>query len=221
MVVNGAANRDPAPASSIPTEFQVERANARQHLAFGHGPHTCPGAPLARAEGRITVERLLDRMGDIRISEAEHGPAGARRYEYVPTYILRGLTRLHLEWTTNTPSRAGDRHMIMSIVRHPIRAKYADEWPELAAEFTTATRAEPGNICFDWFRSVDDPNLYLLVEMFRDRAAGDAHVNSEHFKAAMGQMGHAYRGMPEVVHVEVSGEGWSAMAEVEDAAADD
>ena len=82
--------------------------------------------------------------------------------------------------------------MIMSIVRHPLRAKYADEWPDLAAEFTTATRAEPGNICFDWFRSVDDPNVYLLVEMFRDRAAGDAHVNSDHFKAAMGQMGHAY-----------------------------
>ena len=60
-------------------------------------------------------------------------------------------------------------------------AKYADEWPVLAAEFTAATRAEPGNICFDWFRSVDDPNVYLLVEMFRDRAAGDAHLNSDHF----------------------------------------
>ena len=111
--------------------------------------------------------------------------------------------------------------MIMSIVRHPIRAKYADQWPELSAAFTTASRAEPGNICFDWFRSVDDPNLYLLVEMFRDREAGDAHVNSEHFAAAMGQMGHAYAGMPTVVHVEVPGEGWSAMAEVQDAAADD
>ena len=57
--------------------------------------------------------------------------------------------------------------------------------------------------------------MYLLVEMFRDRAAGDAHVNSDHFKAAMGQMGHAYAGMPEVVNVEVPGEGWSAMAEVQ------
>jgi quinol monooxygenase YgiN len=105
--------------------------------------------------------------------------------------------------------------MILSIVRHPLRAKYADEWPVLSAEFTAATRAEPGNICFDWFRSVDDPNVYLLVEMFRDRAAGDLHVNSDHFKAAMGQMGHAYAGMPEVVNVEVPGEGWSAMAEVQ------
>jgi quinol monooxygenase YgiN len=112
-------------------------------------------------------------------------------------------------------SRRDDHTMIMSIVRHPLRAKYADDWPQLAASFTAATRAEPGNICFDWFRSVDDPNVYLLVEMFRDRAAGDAHVDSDHFEAAMSQMGHAYSGMPEVVHVEVPGEGWSAMAEVE------
>ncbi|MDQ1379687.1 MAG: cytochrome family subfamily [Actinomycetota bacterium] len=103
MVVNGAANRDPR-KFECPAEFQAQRANARQHLAFGHGPHSCPGAPLARAEGRITVERFLDRMSDIRISGAQHGPPGARRYEFVPTYILRGLTRLHLEWTTNTPS---------------------------------------------------------------------------------------------------------------------
>jgi quinol monooxygenase YgiN len=57
--------------------------------------------------------------------------------------------------------------------------------------------------------------VYVLVEMFRDRAAGDAHVNSDHFKAAMGQMGHAYAGMPTVVHAEVDAEGWSAMAEVQ------
>jgi cytochrome P450 len=97
MVVNGAANRDPGRFEE-PADFRVERANARQHLAFGHGAHTCPGAPLARAEGRITIERLLDRMVDIRISDTEHGPAGARRYEYVPTYILRGVSRLYLEF---------------------------------------------------------------------------------------------------------------------------
>jgi cytochrome P450 len=98
MVLNGAANRD-GRRFEDPDEFHVDRANARQHLSFGHGPHTCPGAPLARAETRVALERVLDRMGDIRISEAEHGPPGARRYQYVPTYILRGLTRLHLEFT--------------------------------------------------------------------------------------------------------------------------
>ncbi len=97
MVLNGAANRDPE-RFECPAEFRVDRANARQHIAFGHGIHTCPGAPLARAEGRISVERFLDRTSDIRISEAAHGPSDARRYVYAPTYILRGHTNLHLEF---------------------------------------------------------------------------------------------------------------------------
>ncbi len=98
MVLTGAANRDPR-KFECPADFLVDRANAREHIAFGHGIHFCPGAPLARTEGRVTVERLLDRMTDIKISEKAHGPAGARRYKYLPTYILRGLSRLHLEFT--------------------------------------------------------------------------------------------------------------------------
>ena len=98
MVINGAANRDPR-RFEVPGELLVDRANARDHIAFGHGIHSCPGAPLARAEARVSVERLLDRMADIRISEAAHGPASARRFEYAPTYILRGLRSLRLEFT--------------------------------------------------------------------------------------------------------------------------
>ncbi len=98
MVLNGAANRDPRKFAE-PEEFSIDRENAKEHLAFGHGIHFCPGSALARAEGRVAMERLLDRTADIRISEAEHGPPDARRYEYVPTFILRGLTRLHLELT--------------------------------------------------------------------------------------------------------------------------
>lgn len=97
MVINGAANRDPRRFDD-PDNFDPERKNARQHLAFGRGIHSCPGAPLARAETRVGLERLLDRTTDIRISEAQHGPAGERRYNYIPTYILRGLTELHLEF---------------------------------------------------------------------------------------------------------------------------
>jgi cytochrome P450 len=97
MVVNGGANRDPAKFEN-PNEFIVTRENARQHLAFGRGIHTCPGGPLARAEGRVSLERLLDRMANIRINEAKHGPAGSRHYQYAPTYILRGLRALHLEY---------------------------------------------------------------------------------------------------------------------------
>ena len=98
MILPGAANRDPRKFVD-PNEFQLSRANAREQIAFGRGIHSCPGAPLARAEGRITVECFLRRAADIRISEAEHGPADARHYSYEPTYQLRGLTQLHLEFT--------------------------------------------------------------------------------------------------------------------------
>ncbi|WP_436789989.1 cytochrome P450 [Yinghuangia sp. YIM S10712] len=94
----GAANRDPRKFDE-PDQFRLGRSNVREHIAFGRGPHSCPGGPLARAEACISIERFLDRMSDIRISEAEHGPADARRFEYEPTFILRGLTNLHLTFS--------------------------------------------------------------------------------------------------------------------------
>jgi len=97
MLLPAAANRDPRRFDD-PAEFRLGRPNWRQHLAFGSGVHACAGAPLARAEARVSAERLLDRMQDVRVSEQAHGPAGARRYEYPATYLLRGLERLHLEF---------------------------------------------------------------------------------------------------------------------------
>jgi cytochrome P450 len=97
-VLPGAVNRDPG-RFECPAEFRVDRPNVREHIAFGRGVHSCPGAPLARVEARVSIERLLDRMADIHISEAEHGPADARRYSYAPTYLLRGVNALHLEYT--------------------------------------------------------------------------------------------------------------------------
>jgi cytochrome P450 family 150 subfamily A5 len=96
MLAPGACNRDPR-VFTEPHEFDIERANARQHIGFGHGIHTCAGAPLARAEGRVTLNRFLDRTSDIAISEKHHGPPGERRYDYLRTFFLRGLQRLHLE----------------------------------------------------------------------------------------------------------------------------
>jgi len=98
MVLNGAANRDPRRFEK-PEELRVSRGNSREHLAFGRGVHSCPGGPLARVEARVSIERFLDRMSHIRLSEERHGPPAARRYHYVPTFILRGVTSLHLEFT--------------------------------------------------------------------------------------------------------------------------
>jgi cytochrome P450 len=98
MLCLGAANRDPRKFES-PDEFRLDRKNVREHIAFGRGIHTCAGAPLARVEGRVTLNKLLDRMRDITISPAEHGPAAQRQYRYEPTFLLRGLTELHIEFT--------------------------------------------------------------------------------------------------------------------------
>jgi len=98
MVCPGAINRDPRNFED-PHEFQLNRPNARDHVAFGRGAHMCPGAMLARTEGCVSIERLLDRMTQIRLNVAEHGPAGAGRYRYEPTYTLRALTELHLEFS--------------------------------------------------------------------------------------------------------------------------
>jgi cytochrome P450 len=100
LLLPGAANRDPRLFEN-PTEFDIDRHNARYHVAFGHGIHHCAGAHLARAEGRVTINRMLDRTSSITISDAAHGPAGARRYGYLPTYFLRGLTSLDLELTSS------------------------------------------------------------------------------------------------------------------------
>ena len=98
MLVNAAANRDPRKFPD-PDRFDIERPNARSHVAFGRGVHSCPGAPLARAEALISLQRLFDRTSDIRIDEDRHGPAGDRRYTYLPTFILRGLADLHIRFT--------------------------------------------------------------------------------------------------------------------------
>jgi cytochrome P450 family 150 subfamily A5 len=97
MLLHGATGRDPR-QFECPDELRIDRPNVRHHISFGAGIHTCPGAPLARAEGRVVIERLFDRTSGVRVAEAAHGPAGARRYEYLPTYMIRGLRQLNLEF---------------------------------------------------------------------------------------------------------------------------
>ena len=98
MFMVGAANRDPR-RFEAPDELRLDRPNRGEHLAFGRGIHACPGASLARVEARVSLERLLDRLDDIKIDESVHGPADGRRYEWEPTFLLRRLKALHVEFT--------------------------------------------------------------------------------------------------------------------------
>jgi quinol monooxygenase YgiN len=104
--------------------------------------------------------------------------------------------------------------MIFIVAKMQVRPEHADHWPALMGEFTLATRAEPGNVSFDWSRSLEDPNLYVLVEAFADGAAGEAHVTSDHFQAAMGALPRLLAEVPEIVNVEIP-DGWSRMSEVQ------
>ena len=104
--------------------------------------------------------------------------------------------------------------MIFIVVKWTIRPEYADSWLQKVDDFTQATRAEPGNIFFEWSRSVDDPNVYVLVEAFADGAA-EAHVGSDHFRTATGWMPDVVAATPSIVSTTIEGmDGWGEMGEV-------
>jgi quinol monooxygenase YgiN len=111
--------------------------------------------------------------------------------------------------------------LIFITAKFRVRSDEADRWPELARAFTEATRAEPGCLWFDWSRSLDDPTEYVLVEAFRDDAAGGAHVQSEHFKAAQRELPPYLIETPRIVNFSVPGTDWSELGEmrVDDASA--
>ncbi|MFF2518420.1 putative quinol monooxygenase [Streptomyces sp. NPDC058086] len=105
--------------------------------------------------------------------------------------------------------------MIFIAVRFTVRPEHTDEWLSLVGPFTESTRAEPGNLFFDWSRSVDDPSKFTLLEAFEDDAAGAAHVQSDHFTAGLATMAAAIAETPEIINVNVPDQqGWGRMAEL-------
>ncbi|CAL8900252.1 antibiotic biosynthesis monooxygenase [Kocuria varians] len=104
--------------------------------------------------------------------------------------------------------------MIFIVVKFEVKDEYVDRWPELVAEFTTATRQEPGNKWFDWSRSLENPNEYVLVEAFEDDAA-EAHVNSEHFTRMTEQFPQYLVKTPRIISRQIEGDGWEEMGEVQ------
>lgn len=104
--------------------------------------------------------------------------------------------------------------MIFITAKFRVLPQHAGNWPEITRDFTGATRAEAGNLWFDWSRSVDDPDEYVLVEAFRDGAAASAHVQSEHFKAAQKWLPQHLAETPRIVNFEVGQDDWSLLGEM-------
>jgi cytochrome P450 len=97
MLDLAAMNRDPRKFDN-PASFDVDRKNLRTHVSFGRGLHACAGGPLARAEARISLERMFDRFRNIRLDEARHGPVGNRHFDYLMNYSLRGVLEMQVEF---------------------------------------------------------------------------------------------------------------------------
>ena len=104
--------------------------------------------------------------------------------------------------------------MYLIVVKFETKPDWTERWPDLVAGFTAATRQEPGNLWFEWSRSVEEPHVFVLVEAFTDDGAGP-HVSSEHFQQAMRDMPQALARTPQIISKQVEGEGWGPMGELE------
>lgn len=104
--------------------------------------------------------------------------------------------------------------MIFITAKFRVRPEHSDQWPQISAAFTNATRAEPGCLWFDWSRSVDDPNEYVLVEAFRDGDAGGAHVQSAHFREAQRTLPSHLAATPRIVNMTIPQDDWSLLGEM-------
>ena len=104
--------------------------------------------------------------------------------------------------------------MIFITAKFAVRPEHAEAWPEISRPFTEATRAEEGCLWFDWSRSLDDANEYVLVEAFRDDEAGAAHVGSAHFKQATQDLPAYLSATPRIVSQSVDQSDWSELGEL-------
>jgi len=104
--------------------------------------------------------------------------------------------------------------MIFIVVKFPTRPEHTERFLARAAEFTQATRAEEGNIFFEWARSVEEPDTFVLTEAFQDGTAG-AHVNSDHFTTFVDWAPDVVSATPSIISVQdVPGRGWGEMGEI-------
>lgn len=92
--------------------------------------------------------------------------------------------------------------------------KDPDTFQDFVSEFTRDTRNEPGNLFFEWSRSLEDPSQFVLVEGFRDGDAGKEHVTSEHFKKFVAEAPNALASTPLIISDSIGADGWGEMGEI-------
>lgn len=106
--------------------------------------------------------------------------------------------------------------MIVITVRFPVKPEFSDVFLDEVREGTEAVRGEPGCLWYDWARSADDPNEFLLTEGYRDAEAGSAHVNSAHFRPGLEKMRPMLSATPKIIFSDLGPgrTGWDEMGEL-------
>ncbi len=106
--------------------------------------------------------------------------------------------------------------MILIVVKTPVRPERAEEWAALSEEYTRAVRAEEGNLFFEWSKSLEEPDTYVLVEGFRDAAAGASHVGTQAFKDFVERAPDLVAAQPQIIYVDAPDvSGWGPMGEIQ------
>ena len=106
--------------------------------------------------------------------------------------------------------------MILIVVKMPVRPERAEEWAALSEEYTRAVRAEEGNLFFEWSKSLEEPDTYVLVEGFRDAAAGASHVGTQAFEDFVERAPDLVAAQPQIIYVDAPDvPGWGPMGEIQ------
>ena len=106
--------------------------------------------------------------------------------------------------------------MILIVVKFPVRPDRAEEWTSLADDYTRTVRAEDGNLFFEWSRSLDEPDTYVLVEGFSDAAAGESHVSTQAFRDFVARAPDLVAAQPQIMYVDAPTlSGWGPMGEIQ------
>ena len=105
--------------------------------------------------------------------------------------------------------------MILIVVKMPVRPERTEEWTALSEEYTRAVRAEEGNLFFEWSKSLEEPDTWVLVEGFRDADAGASHVGTQAFKDFVERAPDLVAAQPQIIHVDAPDvTGWGPMGEI-------
>lgn len=103
--------------------------------------------------------------------------------------------------------------MIFIAAKFTVKPDFADQWIDLVHDFTEATRAEPGNLWFEWSRCVESPDQYVLLEAFKEDAA-QTHVSSDHFTKATAELPQYLQETPQVRNTVMEGDHWDRLGEM-------